>query len=409
MKRSLLVLLALALGLSACAPAASAPAASAPEEEAPAAATAEAARTAAGPVGAVIRCEDSAGTQEGWYWFEDDPQEEVSRVLRLDYATGKSQCLYTFSKVGTEGQEGPLMVQEDAVQRIMGKVLYTIPLDGGTVQTQALEGEFQANYFDAYSAYEFQVGSLYPRATARRLDLATGQITDLSLPVQVEQIWAVGEERLVLRRLVTEAPLPDFHQDTEQYGAALQTAVDEYDWYDPATGALEKICDQPYEGTEQPDGTLNQRYFLGMAGDRLYFRNSRLPPETPDGKALEIRVESCTATGTDWQTVTVLPDGAQGGTPFFQGASLRWIVDCSTDEMQIFDLADGRWYAVGPVPADVGQPRALTGDGRVLLTNGLESDGESYRMTYALADLAAFLAGSADRTPIGNVPAEPSA
>lgn len=406
MKRSLFVLLALAVGLSGCTPAGAKPAPATAEQTA----TAETSGTATCPVGAVIRCEDSAGTPEGWYWFEDDPQEEVSRVLRLDYATGKSQCLYTFSKAGTEGQEGPLMVQEDAVQRIMGKVLYTIPLDGGTVQTQALEGEFQANYFDAYSAYEFLVGSLYPRATARRLDLATGQITDLSLPTQVEQLWAVGEDRLVLRRLVTEAPLPDFHQDTEQYGAALQTAVDEYDWYDPVTGALEKICDQPYEGAEQPDGTLNQRYFLGMAGDRLYFRNSHLPPETPEGKALEIRIESCTATGTDWQTVTVLPDGTQGGgAPFFQGASLRWIVDCSTDEMQIFDLADGRWYAVGPVPSDVGQPLALTGDGRVLLTNGLESDGESYRMTYALADMAAFLAGSTDWTPVGNAPAEPSA
>lgn len=409
MKKPLFCLLALALCLSACTPAASSsPASSGTVFNATVENAAPAEKSVPFPVGSLVRCEDSTQTPEAWYHFEQEPPEWSMQVIRLDYATGQSACLYTFPQEENTPQ-GPLMVQSDAVQCVAGNVLYTLPLDGGDVQTQTLADNFSPAFLDAYGAYEFWVGSMYPQSSGRRLDLETGSITELTVPPQIQEIWAVGQNRFVLRRLVTSAPLPNSHQEPEQYTAALQTAINEYDWYDPVTGGLEKIWEEPYYGIEEADASQKYRYFLGMRGDRLYFRTTHLMYGNPGVKVLDVQIESCAPDGSDWQVATSAPAGAQGGTPFYEGTALRWIIDCTTGKMQIFDLADGSWHAVASMPEDAAQPEALTGDGRVLLDNGIEPDGENYRMTYAMADVADFLAGSTERTPIGDAPAEPSA
>lgn len=399
MKKMLAALLAGSCCLSACT------AAPAPTPSAATAATAETetTETATFPVGSLLEAEAGDKTPESWYYLDRTSPTGTCQVIRLDYATGQSSCLYTLPPQETIAAQ-VLLVQRDAVQCVAGDLLYTIPLDGGTTRMLPLEEGFQPTCYDAYGAYEFRVGSLYTPGSARRLDLATGQITELVVPPQTQEVWAVGQNRLVLRRLVTEAPLPDEKAETEQYAAALQTAVDEYDWYDPATGALEKMYAQPYHGEEQPDGSQIQRYFLGMREDRLYFQTTQVLWQDAGVTVLDRRIESCDGTGADWQITTEVPAGAQGGLPFGEGGSLRWIIDNSTAVSQVFDLADGNWHTVGPVPSDVGQPQALTGDGRVLLTNGMEPDGDSYQMTYALAKVEDFLAGNADPMPVEPYP-----
>ena len=407
MKKPLFCLLAVAVCLTACT-SASKPELDGEVFNATVENAAPAEELASFPVGSLIRCENSTRTPEAWYHFEQEPPEWSMQVIRLDYATGQSSCLHTFPQEENTPQ-GPLMVQSDAVQCVAGNVLYTLPLDGSAVQTQTLTDDFSPGFFDAYGAYEFWVGSMYSQSAARRLDLETGQVTELTVPPQIQEIWAVGQNRFVLRRLVTSAPLPDSHREPEQYTAALQTAINEYDWYDPATGALEKIWEEPYYGIEEADTSQKERYFLGMRGDRLYFQTTHLMDETSGVEVLDVQIESCAPDGSDWQVAASAPADAQGGTPFYEGTALRWIIDCTTGKTQIFDLADGNWYTIASLPGDAAQPEALAGDGRVLLDNGIEPDGENYRMTYAMADVADFLAGSTERTPIVDAPVEPSA
>ena len=231
----------------------------------------------------------------------------------------------------------------------------------------------------------------------RRLDFATGQITELKTPDQVQSYWAVGQDRIILWRLVTDAPLPDAHTQNEQYYAAIQSATTEYDWYDPATGELEKIYAEPYYGVEQADDSQNQRFFLGMAGDRLYFQNTHLLRGNSGVEVLDMQVESCAVDGTDWQPECTLTAGDAGPSTLWEGASLRWLTDSNEKGMlRIYDLADRAWHTIGLS----GWPERLTGDGKVYLMQEQWGSDGSYKMVYGLADLDDYLAGSTDWTPV---------
>lgn len=401
MKKSVFALLALAIGLSACTPAASGPV-----DEAPADATAEAApaeetaETAAFPVGSLVNCGDDTQTPGKMYHFYQESEDSPQSIIELDCDTGQESCLYTFTS--EKMPDGPLLIQPGVIRRPVGKTLYTIPLDGGEVQTMPLEGRFEPVVCDAYGAYEFWGGDWDVQRTFRRLDFATGQITELKTPDQVQSYWAVGQDRIILWRLVTDAPLPDAHTQNEQYYAAIQSATTEYDWYDPATGELEKIYAEPYYGVEQADGSQNQRYFLGMAGDRLYFQNTHLLRGNPGVEVLDMQVESCAADGTDWQTECTLTAGNAAPVPLWEGPTLRWLIDNTTSPIKIYDLTDRAWHTIGLS----GWPESLTGDGKVYLMQEQWGSDGSYKMVYGLADMDDYLAGSHDWTPVKTWPEE---
>ena len=403
MKRALFSLLALAFCLSACTPAAS----PTPESEAAAVAE-ETTETAQEETNAAQTTALSAESLRGdgylgegdtaWYQMEHELQADGTlkmQVVKLDYATARKSVLCTIEEPAT--QVGDAMLRGDTVYAFVDQTMYKIPANGGEAQAVPLEQKFYPTAADEVNAYNFTYDSGSNNFVGLRLDLATGQITDLQLPAQTWEMWAVGEDRFLLCRLLTETPLPNA-EEAEMYAAAIQNAVCEYDWYDPATGELEKILEEPYYGAEQPDGTKRMHRFLGLRDGRLYF-SWTVPGE--DGTALDAGAESCTLQGQDWQAVPGWPQGQEALYSRLQNNRLRWAVGTGGWN---FDLETGTAYTVEE-RADTSF-LAFAGDDRVLVQVFNTDDQGNYQVSYALSDARAYLNGTAELTPIEDAPAE---
>ena len=403
MKRVLFSLLALAFCLSACTPAAS------PAQEPEAAAVAEeTTETAQEETNAAQTTALSAESLRGdgylgesdtaWYQMEHELQADGTlkmQVVKLDYATARKSVLCTIEEPAT--QVGDAMLRGDTVYAFVDQTMYKIPANGGEAQAVPLEQKFYPTAADEVNAYNFTYDSGSNNFVGLRLDLATGQITDLQMPAQTWEVWAVGEDRFLLCRLLTETPLPNA-EEAEMYAAAIQNAVCEYDWYDPATGELEKILEEPYYGAEQPDGTKRMHRFLGLRDGRLYF-SWTVPGE--DGTALDAGAESCTLQGQDWQAVPGWPQGQEALYSRLQNNRLRWAVGTGGWN---FDLETGTAYTVEE-RADTSF-LAFAGDDRVLVQVFNTDDQGNYQVSYALADAQAYLNGTAELTPIEDAPTE---
>lgn len=403
MKRALFSLLALAFCLSACTPAAS------PAQEPEAAAVAEeTTETAQEETNAAQTTALSAESLRGdgylgesdtaWYQMEHELQADGTlkmQVVKLDYATARKSVLCTIEEPAT--QVGDAMLRGDTVYAFVDQTMYKIPANGGEAQAVPLEQKFYPTAADEVNAYNFTYDSGSNNFVGLRLDLATGQITDLQLPAQTWEVWAVGEDRFLLCRLLTETPLPNA-EEAEMYAAAIQNAVCEYDWYDPATGELEKILEEPYYGAEQPDGTKRMHRFLGLRDGRLYF-SWTVPGE--DGTALDAGAESCTLQGQDWQAVPGWPQGQEALYSRLQNNRLRWAVGTGGWN---FDLETGTAYTVEE-RADTSF-LAFAGDDRVLVQVFNTDDQGNYQVSYALADAQAYLNGTAELKPIEDAPTE---
>lgn len=401
MKRALFSLLALAFCLSACTPAAS------PAQEPEAAAVAEeTTETAQEETNAAQTTALSAESLRGdgylgesdtaWYQMEHELQADGTlkmQVVKLDYATARKSVLCTIEEPAT--QVGDAMLRGDTVYAFVDQTMYKIPANGGEAQAVPLEQKFYPTAADEVNAYNFTYDSGSNNFVGLRLDLATGQITDLQMPAQTWEVWAVGEDRFLLCRLLTETPLPNA-EEAEMYAAAIQNAVCEYDWYDPATGELEKILEEPYYGAEQPDGTKRMHRFLGLRDGRLYF-SWTVPGE--DGTALDAGAESCTLQGQDWQAVPGWPQGQEALYSRLQNNRLRWAVGTGGWN---FDLETGTAYTVEE-RADTSF-LAFAGDDRVLVQVFNTDDQGNYQVSYALADAQAYLNGTAELTPIEDAP-----
>ena len=403
MKRALFSLLALAFCLSACTPAAS----PTPESEAAAVAE-ETTETAQEETNAAQTTALSAESLRGdgylgegdtaWYQMEHELQADGTlkmQVVKLDYATARKSVLCTIEEPAT--QVGDAMLRGDTVYAFVDQTMYKIPANGGEAQAVPLEQKFYPTAADEVNAYNFTYDSGSNNFVGLRLDLATGQITDLQLPAQTWEMWAVGEDRFLLCRLLTETPLPNA-EEAEMNAAAIQNAVSEYDWYDPATGELEKILEEPYYGAEQPDGTKRMHRFLGLRDGRLYF-SWTVPGE--DGTALDAGAESCTLQGQDWQAVPGWPQGQEALYSRLQNNRLRWAVGTGGWN---FDLETGTAYTVEE-RADTSF-LAFAGDDRVLVQVFNTDDQGNYQVSYALADARAYLNGTAELTTIEDAPAE---
>ena len=403
MKKAIGMLLALAFCLTACAPAA-APESAAGDtaDTAQAEASAPASAAAELPAGTLRGSSTMGDTGEARYTLASSLQDFTPgtayelQVLRLDYAAARQDCIYTVEMtVGEDGatQSASLLVQNDAVYLFVGTTMYKIPLEGGEAETMTIQQEIYPTAADDTSVYYF-VFDAHNQYSGLRMDLATGQCTELQLPSQTWDIWPVGETRFLLCRLLTNTPLPG-PQEGDAYNAALQNATCEYDWYDPATGELEKVMTEPYYGTEQPDGSSRMHRFLGAGGGRLYFNWYG----QVDGQTVDAGVESCDMTGADWQPVSALPEGTDGGEMGEQNGSLRWIGSyLATNDCLIYDVTTGKTWE--NVPIDNNWPVAFTGDGRLLVDNSITEESGEFHEAYGLVDLEDYLNGTGEVTPV---------
>ena len=395
MKKSVLALLALAIGLSACAPAASEPAgeASATAESAPA--ETPAGETAAAAVGNLQSVTERCNTGEACYTY----QVVQGEIRKLDYANARIETLYQFGEPGTV--YGDVIVQQDALYAITDGTLYQLPLDGGEMTTQPLQqlpGSRTPAWCDEHAVYMVEGNPYNPPESnvACRIDLKTGEITDLPLPyIVLDNVYAAEGSRLLLRRVVTEQPLPSY-EEQEAFDAALQNATSEYDWWDLNTGELEKVLQEPYEGEEDGEGNTSKLNFLGKTADRLYFQTIVYNPDKGNmpGELVSFRLD-----GSDRKTEKSLSDETWPA-PLEQNGELCWLVNNSGPRMQVYDVATGADYDVGPGSQEEGYPLAFTNDGRVLVIAKWYGDGT---VDYGLLPVEDYLAGSRDWTPVEDV------
>ena len=398
MKKSLLVLLALGLGLSACTPAESSAAASEPVTVEATGESVPAEEGTAFPVGHLRMIQYYESTADEIYnpvHFWNDAGELQLQLLEINLTDGQRTSLY-FGACPCQGGVQVLPWQGQLCL-FAGDTLYKVPQEGGTAQAIPLGSEQSPEYADEYAAYDFEYDMNAGGNSGTRIDLETGQVTDLELPGQIGEIYPTGSSRFMVARAITEAPLPS-SEDWDMYDALLQSGEREFDWYDPATGALEKVMAEPYYGVEQPDGMRRRHDFLGMAGDRLYFSWYK-----EDGSAGG--VESCALDGSDWQPMQGRLEKERPAWVFNQGGTLRWLMGGEPGDLWIYDLSDGQMYELPHITVSNGWPEALVGQNQVMVSQGRETgmvDG------YALISLPDYLAGSTDWTPIVDAPAEPS-
>ena len=398
MKRSLLTLLALAFCLSACTPAASAP-----QSEVPAAVTTETApaeesgQTAAAASAGNIRGNGDL-QQDGALRYSigyTDPSEgeQKFRVLVLDCDTGKQTSLYTLEEPAQTVSK-PFVVN-GTVYVFTDKTMYQIPAAGGEARKVDLSAFFYPTSMDDTAGYSFSYDDSVNNFLCTRLDLQTGELSQVNLPAQTQEVWALNEPRIFLCHLVTEAPLPSVEEE-EIYAAAMQNAISEYGWYDLTTGDFQKVAEEPYYGAEQSDGTKRRREFKGLAGGRLYFVWRMVDEESLTRSA---GIESCALDGTDWQSATDLPAGSDAVWTLEQNDALRWIVG-ENNGFWVYDVADGQTYTDCAVSQTDGWVYALTGNDRVLFSLDPDLYGDQYPGGYAMEDMDDFLAGRTDWMPL---------
>lgn len=398
MKRTLFALLALAVSLTACTPAASQPA-----DQAAEAATAEAAPAAepeqtetpvaAGGIRGNGNLQQDGALRYSIGYTDPSEGEQKFRVLVLDCATGKQTSLYTLEEPA-QTVSNPFVVN-GTVYVFADQTMYQIPAAGGEARKVALSASFYPTSMDDTAGYSFSYDDSVKNFLCTRLDLQSGEFSQVNLPAQTQEIWAVNEPRIFLCRLVTEAPLPGA-EEGEIYAAAMQNAICEYGWYDLAAGNFQKVAEEPYYGVVQSDGTKRRREFKGLAGGRLYFVWRIVDGESVTRSA---GIESCAPDGTDWQSVTDLPAGSDAVWTLEQNDALRWIVS-ENNGLWVYDVADGQTYTDGAVSLPDGWAYALTGNDRVLLSLDPNLYGDQCPGGYALEEMEDFLAGRTDWIPL---------
>lgn len=391
MKKSLFVLLSLALCLSACTPAvSSAPAPTPTSETRVETATAEETAAVVGNLQSIMQ---RRNTGEACYTY----QAMQGEIQKLDYANASVETLYRFGEPGTVYSD--VIVEPDALYAVTADTLYKVPLDGGEATTRPLQdlpGSRTPNWCDERGAYIIEGNPFNPpeQNVACRIDLETGAITDLPLPhIVLDGVFAADGSRLLLRRCVTEQPLPSF-EEQEAFDAALQNATSEYDWWDLNTGKLEKVLEEPYEGTVDEQGTISKMLFLGKAEDRLYFETVVY---NPDKGNLPGQVVSYRLDGSDQKIEAGISGSVGYFAPMERDGELYWLVDNNSDRMHVYDVATGTDYDVRPGLQSTGYPVTFTDDGRVLVVAKRYEKGTE---DYGLISIDDFLAGSSNWTPV---------
>ena len=400
--KKLALLLTTALALTACT---AAPAVSSPAETAPPAETAATGEAAAFPVGTLrmaipeVMDTGTASIEIPLSGLEAEP------ILKLDYATGVQTKLCDIDL----SRQIPVAIMQhgDTVEYFWdsegGTVFaHTAIRPDGSVEEQTVPEKFYPNFYDEYAAYDIW------GTTCKRLDWQTGELTTASLPfVQLDGVPGAVGNRVLLTRIVSDTPLPEGEGNEEMRDAVLQNSLREYDLYDPATNTIEKVFDEPYYAENHNE----LKGYLGYSGDKLYFGVSY----TDSAAAFSTRntLVSYDRTAGTWQeecSADAKNGEDSGFWPFLQDGRLKLVMLWrGKDTLTLYSIDDGARYEVpyeearssgADASGNVNFPIALTGDGRVLVTDGYVYRNGVAASRYALIDLGAYLAGSREYTPV---------
>lgn len=403
--KKLALVFAAALALTACTVAptetATVPAADPPAE---AAATEENADAEQFPVGELRLCDDwRRDTDTAYYTLYGDVDTTELTGLKLDYADGVQTKIMSLDIADTPHSD--FLVTNDNVVRMFlsnadgSEFRFKSFYPDGRSEERTASQEITPMVYDEYAAYVLRDNCV------ARLDWQTGDVTKWSASIpQISEILGVAGNKVVLTRIVSDMPLPT---DNEMYEAVLQNSLMEYDLYDVSSNTLEKLFDEPY----YPEGGGSRKSYLGYRGDMLYFDQSR-----PDGDDITkvLWGYDCSA-GTLQELYAENSTGCMGGysTPqgFTRSGQLEFLfLQSTSDTLHIYNAADGQVYNVpyhDPTldaaygnAENYGRPIAVTGDGRVLVTDGyVQRDGYPTD-AYSLIDLDDYLAGSTDYQPV---------
>ena len=398
MKKSLLILLALAFCLSACAPAASEPAG-----EAPVTATAEAApaeETAKVAIAGTLRNLRAKDPADGYYQLDavQQPDKSYHSVLsEVDFATARKIQL---CDMGSIEQLGAYFAWGENVcyetwSSSSETVFHIYTPSDGSERTISLSNELYPCFADDQYVYFSRYNG--PFLSLERMDLNTGDMQPIETPNLISAAYDTDGKRLLVTRLISEIPLETLWDDNEQYQAALQNTTIQYAWWDLATGALETVLEEPCNGEKDENGNDIIRLYLGLNEDSLFFCRS---VDTEQGST-QNRVERCALDGSGNEVFLDLPDDF--GTPGTVncGDSIRWFVTTGEQGILVYDAATGQSQEVTG-GAEIPWPLLLTEDGQVL-NSLMAKEGES-DVHYRLIPEADYLAGNFTGTDV--VPAE---
>lgn len=390
-----LPLLAAALTLTACSasPAeTAAPAATPPAESV----TAETAQVNAFPVG-TLRSPREADDAEAFYSLDSDSETHKYQMLRIDYAKAEQEKMCevdhesAYSCFTANGNV--VVVWSDSDQ-----YGFTVISRDGTTQDKPIEREFNVDAYDENAAYELTSKSCF------RLDLQSGEITRTEAPMtQLCAVYGIVDNKVLISRYVTDTPLPDPNDMcyAEMYQAIIQNSMIEFDLYDIATNTIQKLFDWEYGSND-----AGSAQYIGSRGSVAYFTMSQWDGNESSPTTNALRGFD-TTTGT-WQEVHAenAAPGNFGTLGLSRDGQLEYVVlNWGTGTLAFYKLADGTTCEVPYRDTSYGDssnggfPIALTGDGRILVTDGKVTNRDK-DIGYGLIDLDAYLSGSTDYTPV---------
>lgn len=392
-------LLALAVSLTACAPEASEPAG-----EVPATATAEAApaeEAAKVAVVGTLRNLSVKDPADGYYRLDaiQQPDETYHGILsKVDFATARQTQLCDMGdieKLGTYFAWGENLCYE-TWPSLSEAVFHIYRPSDGSERTLSLENELYPSFVDDRYVYLSRYDAPFLRL--ERMDLNTGDIQPIETPDLISTIYDTDGQRLLVARLISEIPLESLWDDEEQYEAAMQNATVQYAWWDLATGTLETVLEEPFNGEKDENGNDITRIYLGHNADSLFFYRGVI---TGQG-SMQNRVERCALDGSRNEAVSFdLP--ADFGVPGTVncGGEIRWLVITGEEGILVYDAAMGQSQEVTG-GAEAPWPLLLTEDGQVLVS--LMEKKEKSDVCYRLIPEADYLAGNFTGTDV--TPAE---
>lgn len=404
--KKLALVFAAALALTACTAAptetATVPAAADPPAEA--AATEENADAEQFPVGELRLCDDwRRDTDTAYYTLYGDVDTTELTGLKLDYADGVQTKIMSLDIADTPHSD--FLVTNDNVVRMFlsnadgSEFRFKTFYPDGRSEERTASQEITPMVYDEYAAYVLRDNCV------ARLDWQTGEVTtwDTSIP-QIDEILGAVGNKILLTRIVSDMPLPT---DPEMYEAVIQNSQREFDLYDIATNTLEKLFAEP----RYPEDGGSWKIYRGCRGDMLYFaqrksdgdgyKEALLGYDLTTGTMQELYAEA----SSDWVGGTGSPKS------FSRGGQLELVFLQSTpDALHIYNAADGQVYnvpyhdpalnAAYGTGENYGCPIAVTGDGRVLVTDGYCQRNGHTVDAYGLIDLDDYLAGRTDYTPV---------
>ena len=236
-----------------------------------------------------------------------------------------------------------------------------------------------------------------------RLDIHTGETQEIQLYAN-EEVVDAKDGRFITRRLVADAPLPNYSEG-DIYQAAVQNAQMEFDWLDPQTLEREKILDVPANGNDT---------VLRVYKGRVYFQDNA---REVSNWGTQYSLSYYDATGSRTELVAdlpvnlYLPTTDSGFMPVFGSGERTWVWaqesgdSIWSDKDYLYNLDTGESIEITQKQYRDGGYMAVslmaqTNDGRWMIGYKPHSDTHNDRCDYGFIDPQDFMNGSENYTPL---------